>query len=85
MIKNLCTALYTDKNILQFNDDSGNAVFSCNERGIYYTDLNNINLGNNFDEDDPATLVLSDFLAWHIKLEKRKELKKKKSEELMTF
>ena len=34
MIKELYTALYADENILYFNDDSGNVVFSCNEMGI---------------------------------------------------
>ena len=42
--------------------------------------LNNINLDNNFDEDDPDTIILIRFLAWHIKFEKRKELKKMVSE-----
>ena len=34
MIKELYAALYADENILYFNDDSGNVVFSCNEMGI---------------------------------------------------
>ena len=42
--------------------------------------LNNINLDNNFDEDDPDTIILIRFLAWQIKFEKRKELKKMVSE-----
>ena len=49
--------------------------------GIVNIDLNNINLDNNFDEDDPETIILIRLLAWHIKFEKRKALKK--SEELM--
>ena len=51
--------------------------------GIVNIDLNNINLDNNFDEDDPDTIILVRLLAWHIKFEKRKELKRKISEELM--
>ena len=39
-------------------------------------DLNNINLDNNFDEDDPDTIILIRLLAWHIKYEKLKALKK---------
>ena len=31
MIKKLFTALHADENILYFKEDSGNAVFSCNE------------------------------------------------------
>ena len=34
MIKKLFTILYTDDNILYFNEDSGNVVFSCNEMDI---------------------------------------------------
>ena len=39
-------------------------------------DLNSINLDNNFDEDDPGTIICVRLLAWHIRLEKHKELKK---------
>ena len=53
MIKKLFTAWYRDENILYFNEDSGNVRFSCNEMGIRHIDLNNINLDNNFDEDNP--------------------------------
>ena len=51
--------------------------------GILKIDLNNTNLDNNFDEDDPDTIILIRLLAWHIKFEKCKALKKKISEELM--
>ena len=74
MIKNLYTALYADENILYFNEDSGKIVFNCNGMGILNIDLNNINLDNNFDEDD--TIILIRLLAWHIEFEKLKELKK---------
>ena len=39
-------------------------------------DLKNINLNINFDEDDPDAIILIKLLAWHIKLGKRKKLKK---------
>ena len=58
MIKKLFTALYADENILCFNEDSENIVFSCNEIGILNVDLNIINLENNFDEDDPKTIII---------------------------
>ena len=77
MIKKLYTALYADENILYFNEDSGNVVFTYNETGILNIDLNSINLDINFDEDDSDTIVLIRLLAWHIKFEKRKELKKR--------
>ena len=46
IIKELFTALYTDENVLDFNEDSGNVVFSCNEMGILPLDINNINGDN---------------------------------------
>ena len=78
MIKELFTALYADENILFFKEDSGNVVFSCNEMGIINIDLNNINLGDtNYEEDDPDSIIHIRLLAWHIKFEKHKELKKR--------
>ena len=40
-------------------------------------DLNNISFDDNFDEDDPDTIILIRLLAWHIKFVKRKEIKKR--------
>ena len=40
-------------------------------------DLNNINLDNNFDEDDRDSIIHTRLLAWHIKFEKHKVLKKR--------
>ena len=53
IIKKLFNASYADDNILYFNEDSSNIVFFCNEMGILNIDLNNINLDNNFEDDDP--------------------------------
>ena len=54
MIKNLLCALHVDENILCFNEDSGDGIFSCNEMDILIIDLNNIDLDDtNYDEDDP--------------------------------
>ena len=75
-IKKIFTALYADENILYFNEDSGDGVFHYNEMGIVNIDLNDINLDGNFDKDDPDTITLIRLLAWRIKFEKRKELKK---------
>ena len=70
-------ALHADDNILYFNEDSGDAVFSCNEMGILSKDLNNINLDDiNYDEDDPDTIIHIRPLTWHILFEKRKALLK---------
>ena len=51
--------------------------------GILSIDLNNINLDKNSDEDDLDTIILIGILAWHIKFEKRKKLKKNISEEFL--
>ena len=84
MFKKYFIDLYADENILYFNEDSSNVVFNCNGMGILNIDLNNINLEDtNFEEDDPDTIILIKLLAWHIESEKRKELKKMISEELM--
>ena len=78
MIKKLSTALYADNGLLFFDEDSGNDTFCCNEVGMLSVNLNNINLDdNNHEEDDPNTIILIRLLAWHIKFEKRKALKKK--------
>ena len=44
--------------------------------GIINIDLNNINLDNNFDEEDPVTIILVRRLAWHIRFERHKAFKK---------
>ena len=77
--------MYTDENILYFNEGSGDVVFNCNGMGILNLDLNNINRDNNFDEDDPVTIVLIRLLSWHIKFEKREELKKELNKELISI
>ena len=74
MIKKHFTDLYADENILYFNEGSGNAIFNCSGMGIPNTDFNNANLDNNFDENDPDTIILLKILDWHIKFRKRKEL-----------
>ena len=78
MIKKFLTALYAYNNIFYFNEDSGDVIFSCYIMGILSIDLNNINLGEtDCDEDDPETIIHIRLLTWHIKFEKRKELKKR--------
>ena len=72
-IKKLYTALYADNNILYFNEDSGNVIFSCNEMGIFNIDLNNISLDNKFDVNDPDTIILIRVLTWHTKFEKKEK------------
>ena len=82
MIKKLFIAFHIEEDILCFSEDSGNVVFNCNVMGILNIDLNNISLDNNFDEDDPDTIIVIRLLVWHVKFEKRKELKRNISYEL---
>ena len=42
IIKKLLNAFYAGDNILCFNEDSGDAIFSCNKTSILSIDLNNI-------------------------------------------
>ena len=49
MIKKLFTALFQDKNILYFNELSGDTIFNCNGLGVLNIDLNNINVDDTFD------------------------------------
>ena len=59
MTKELFTTLYADK-IIRYSTNVG---FSCNKMSILNIDLNNINLENTFDEDDPKTIILIRTLA----------------------
>ena len=81
MIKKLFTALFADENILYYDEDLGIdldldlVVFNCNETGILNKDRSCINLDdNNFDEDDPYTIIHVRPLPWYAKFEKPKEL-----------
>ena len=62
-------------NILYFNEDSSNPVLNCIEMGVLKIDLKNINLDNNFDENNSDSIILIRLLASRIKFEKRKALK----------
>ena len=83
IIKTHFTALYADEDILYFKEDSSNVTLFCNQVSILSVNLININLNNNFDNDDRDTILLITLLAWHNKFEKRKELYKLISGELM--
>ena len=67
MIKKLYNALYADDGPLFLDDDSGDVTFCCNEMGILSVNLNNINLDNIFDEDDPDAIILIRLLVWYSK------------------
>ena len=83
MIKKNFIALYANENMLYVNEDSGTVVFNCNGMNILNINLNNIDLDNNLDENDPPTINLIRLLSGHIEFEKGKALKKIINEELM--
>ena len=68
--------MYADQNIPYFNEDSRDAVFIYNEMGVVNIDRNNISLDANFNEEDPNTIILIRLLAWNVKFEKCKEVRK---------
>ena len=77
MLKKRLAALYAD-------EDSGDAVFSCNEMGILSVYLNNNNLDDaNYDKHDHETIIHIRLLVWHIEFEKLKALKKELVRKLM--
>ena len=54
------------------NEGFGGAKCNCSGMIILSIDLNNINLDNNFAEDDPDTIILIRLFVWHIKFRKPK-------------
>ena len=58
MIKKLHNALFSEGDILFFDEDFGNVIFSSDEMGIFSVDLNNTNLDAvNFYEDDTESII----------------------------
>ena len=58
MIKKLSTALSADENILYLNEDASNVIYSSKKMDIFNIYLKKINLFNNFDDDDPDTILI---------------------------
>ena len=77
MIKKLDTALQSDDGLLFFDEDSGDVTFRCDKIGILNVNLSNINLDNNFDEDNLDILFSSDFWFGIVNLKNAKHLKEK--------
>ena len=64
IIKKLYSALYADDGLLFFDEDSFDVLSCSNWMDILDVNLNDINLDNNFDEDDRDTITLIELLAW---------------------
>ena len=54
---------HADNGLLFFDEGSGGATFCCNEISILSVNLHNINLDNNFDEDNSVAIILVRLLA----------------------
>ena len=79
ILKNFDKALLANDDILFFNEDFIKATFSIYQKHILVVDPDKINFSNdnNFDEDDPDTIIYVRLLACRSKLEKQKALKKR--------
>ena len=79
MLENFDNALHANDDILFFNEDFDKITFIANQRHILAVNLNKINLDddNDFDGNDPDTIIHVRLLAWRCKFAKCKALKKK--------
>ena len=59
MLEKHHNVLHADDDILFYNKDFDKVIFIANQRYILTVDLDKINLdnNNNFDEDDPDTII----------------------------
>ena len=76
MLEKLDNVLHADDDILFYNKDFDKVTFISCQRYILTVDLDKINLDNdnNFDEDDPDTIIYVRLLAWWTKFKNRKAL-----------
>ena len=65
MSKSLVDALFSNDDILFFDEDSNSVTSFGGEIGILSVDLDRINLDDvNFHEDDPETIIQDTPMAW---------------------
>ena len=78
-LENFDNALHANDDILFYNEDFDKITFIANQRHVLFVDFDKINLDNdnNFDEDDPVTIIHIRPLAWHSKFKNHKTLKKR--------
>ena len=57
MMKKFYTDLYADDDLRFLDNDSGDVTSCCNEIDILSVNLNNINLGDNFDKNDSDVII----------------------------
>ena len=83
MLENIDNVLHSNDEILFYKYDFDKVIFIAFQRHILSAELDKINLDNDndFDEDDPDTVIHVILLAWHRK--NKKELKKEINEYLI--
>ena len=57
-----------------YNEDFDKVTFIANQKHILHVDLYKINLDNNFDKDNPDTIIRIRFLACRSKFKRHKIL-----------
>ena len=77
MLEKFDNALHANDDILSYNKNFDKVTFIANQRHTLAVVLDKINLDNDFDEDDPNTVIHVRPLACHSKFEKCKALKKR--------
>ena len=79
MIKKLHSTLFSDDDILFFDEESVNVTFFSDDIGILSVDLNSVNLDNaNFDVDNPEMIIHVRLMAWSNRLKQQKKILKNK-------
>ena len=77
MLEKFNNTLRSNDDILFYNEDFDKVTFVANQKDILAVDFEKIILDNNFDEDDPISIIHVRLLAWRSKFKKIKVLKKK--------
>ena len=83
MLEHLDNAVFFNDGKVFVNTDSYVSIFS-DDMGLVNVDVNNFSLSdNNFDFDDPETVIHVKLVTWCKKLKQRKACKKEISKELL--
>ena len=70
--------MHANNDMVFYNEDSDKVTFITNQRHILAVDLDKSDLDdNNFDEDDPDTIIDVKLLAWQSKFKHVKPFKNK--------
>ena len=67
VLEKLGNALHANDDVLFYNEDFGKVTFIANQKHTLAVDLEKVNLDNNYNEDDPDTIIHIRLLARHSK------------------